>query len=122
MEIHTIAMKSSTAGLYEVAVELDSGQVRSLKCDCQAGTFGDFCKHVKAFFEGNRSALFDSDLGLYMTQNFLEICEILQSSPLAQAYEQMNIDLASIDLNQKALKQAAKTVKSNFVRKLRGKI
>jgi hypothetical protein len=58
MSSFTILIKSSSGGCYNVAFDIATFKAR---CDCSAGMFGDFCKHLKTFFGADQSLLFQED-------------------------------------------------------------
>lgn len=120
MESYTFQIKSSSGGSYNVVFEWAGEAITKAQCFCQAGTFGDFCKHLRSFFEEDRSLLLDPDLNSEQGQSFLQICRLLKNSTIFAAYTQLQTDLKAIEVNQKALKKAATNLKADFVKTLNG--
>ena len=122
MESYTFQIKSSSDDSYNAVFEWTGEEVTKATCDCQAGKFGDFCKHLRSFFEEDRSLLLDPDPNSEQGQTFPQICRLLKNSTIFDAYKQLQIDLAAIEVNQKALKKAAANLKSTFVKTMNGKL
>jgi len=90
MSSFTILIKSSSGGCYNVAFDIATFKARR---DCSAGMFGDFCKHLKTFFEADPSLLFQEDqLG-----DFTRICKALKNAEIHSAYAELQAGLKDLD-------------------------
>ncbi len=116
-------MVSSSGGFYAVVCRFDGDTIYSLTCECMGAQCNEFCKHVKGFFATDPALLLDGhDMSLTHTQSFYAICERIKISPLGAMHDKLLADLAAIEVNQKALKTAARNLKANFVRELKEKV
>ena len=105
-----IYFNSSSGGSYDVEIEIDGQQVFRMRCNCPAGSFGQLCKHLKAFFESNSSFLHRPE----QHARFRELCEAVKISPIYDDWNRIQAAYRSdVEYDMDAIKTA-------FVSKLRG--
>lgn len=109
-----VYIKSSSGSFYNIRFEFD-GSNGCFSCDCKAGIFGDFCKHLKTFFDSDSSLLFDQQ----QAETFTEICTFVKNSFLYDEYVKMVAELQKIDAERKRLNAETAAVKREFYNKIR---
>jgi len=114
MAVHTFQISSSSGGSYNVAVHFNADGVCGLKCECKAGSFGEMCRHVRAFFECDESALFNAA----QSEQFQEVSGLVLRSIVGSRYAKLQADLAHVAVEQKLLKQRVETLKREFMQSM----
>ena len=107
---------SSSGGIYNVHVHWDEEDVTAMACDCQAGVFGVFCKHLRTLFVSDESLLNDYT----QAETFRELSALALRSTPGINYIKLQSDLKEIDREHKELKKRANALKHEFMRHLRG--
>jgi hypothetical protein len=90
----TIKAKSSGDTPYVVAFSTDSGTL-TVRCNCQAGSFGKLCKHKTELLAGDASRLYDP----------LDIDQLNDAMELLARGEEIKIVAADIAKTAQAIKE-----------------
>jgi hypothetical protein len=110
----TLQIKSSSGGTYAVIVDFDDDGVTKMGCDCSAGMFGDFCKHLRTLFEADETLLSDVE----QADLFRHLSALTLRSMPGSRYAKLQSDLKHVETEQKALKKRVSDLKHEFMRYL----
>lgn len=96
-EKRTVRVTGSTEEPYFVSFERLDRHL-GMTCTCQAGRFGQFCKHRAALLQGDTSAVVGDDKALAST-----ISMMLQGSDIEDIFLQVTAETAALDAAKRRL-------------------
>ena len=113
MKITLLAKSSSDPGsYYHVAFYQEDGRL-PIWCDCQAGAYGQLCKHKRQLASGDKRMLHNED----QIEELEVVVEWVKQSPVAQ----LIADLEKAEKKVKVAQKKVKDLKADLAANMRGR-
>ncbi len=107
---------SSEDAYYTIRFTFNEDNLHDISCECRGFDFGDFCKHLRSFFENDSKKVYNPE----DRRLFHEISAKLGRTHAADWFSDLETELEAIDEEKKSLAIRMKAAKTAFMKKLSG--